>query len=98
MMKVEFVRFGLNNPTIVKFHVSDDECITLEVKGHSVEMTCEKIEKMLCMLGRLTAQYVTSAENYRRIHQRTMSGVKSVYELFRKNGICITIDETIQND
>lgn len=97
-MKVEFVRFGLNNPTIVKFHVSDDECITLEVKGHSVEMVCEKIEKMLRMLGRLTARYVTSFENYRSINQRTMSGIKSVYELFRENGIYIMAEETVQND
>lgn len=97
-MKVEFVRFGLYNPTIVKFHVSDDECITLEVKGYSVEMTCEKIEKILQMLGRLTARYVTSAENYRSINQRAMPGVKNVYELFRENGICIMAEKTIQND
>ena len=97
-MKVEFVRFGLNNPTIVKFHVSDDECITLEVKGYSVEMVCEKIEKMLRMLGRLTARYVTSFENYRQINQRAMPGIKSVYELFWENGICITAGETEQND
>lgn len=96
-MKVEFVRFGLNNPTIVKFHVSDDECITLEVKGHSVEMICEKIEKMLRMLGRLKARYVTSFENYRRINQRTMLGIKSVNELFRENGVYIMAEETIQN-
>lgn len=97
-MKVEFVRFGLNNPTIVKFHVSDDECITLEVKGHSVEMVCEKIERMLRMLGRLTARYVTSFDNYRRINQRAMPGIKSVYELFRENGIYIMAEETVQND
>lgn len=97
-MKVEFVRFGLNNPTIVKFHVSDDECITLELKGHSVEMICEKIEKILYMLRRLQVRYVTSFENYRRINQRTMSGIKSVYELFRENGIYIMAEETTQND
>lgn len=92
-MKVEFVRFGLHNPTIVKFHVSEDECITLEVKGHSVEMVCEKIEKMLQMLGRLTARYVTSTENYRSINQRMMLGVKNVHELFRENGIYIIAEE-----
>lgn len=97
-MKVEFVRFGLNNPTIVKFHVSDDECITLEVKGHSIEMVCYKIERMLRMLGRLTAKYVTSFENYRRINQRAMGSVKSVYELFKENGIYIMAEETAQND
>ncbi len=97
-MKVEFVRFGLNNPTIVKFHVSDDECITLEVKGNSIEMVCDKIERMLRMLGRLKAKYVTSFENYRRINQRTMPGIKSVYELFRENGIHIMAEETVQND
>ena len=97
-MKVEFVRFGLHNPTIVKFHVSEDECITLEVKGHSVEMVCEKIKKMLQMLGRLTARYVTSTENYRSINQRTMPGVKNVYELFGENGINIRVEETVYND
>lgn len=96
-MKVEFVRFGLNNPTVVKFHVSDDECITLEVKGHSVEMICEKIERMSRMLGRLTARYVTSFDNYRRINQ-SMSGVKNVHELFRENGVYIMAEETVQND
>jgi hypothetical protein len=97
-MKVEFVRFGLNNPTIVKFYVSDDECITLEVKGHSIEMVCDKIERMLRMLGRLKARYVTSFENYRRINQRTMPGIKNVHELFRENGIYIMAEETVQND
>ena len=97
-MKVEFVRFGLNNPTIVKFHVSDDECITLEVKGHSVEMVCEKVERMLRMLGRLTARYVTSFENYRRINQKAMAGVKNVHELFYENGIYIMAEATDQND
>ena len=97
-MKVEFVRFGLNNPTIVKFQVSDDECITLEVKGHSVEMVCEKIERMLRILGRLKARYVTSFENYRRINQRAMGGIKNVHELFRENGIYIMAEETVQND
>jgi len=94
-MKVEFVRFGLHNPTIVKFHVSEDECITLEVKGHSIEMVCEKIEKMLRMLGRLTVRYVTSTENYKSINQRTMPGVKNVYELFRENGIYIMVEDII---
>lgn len=97
-MKVEFVRFGLNNPTIVKFRVSDDECITLEVKGHSVEMVCDKIEKMLRMLGRLTTRYVTSFENYRRINQCSMPGIKSVHELFRENGIYIMAAATEQDD
>jgi hypothetical protein len=97
-MKVEFVRFGLNNPTIVKFHVSDDECITLEVKGHSVEMVCEKIEKMLRMLGRLKARYVTSFENYRRINQRAIPSVQSVNECFRENGIYIMAEGTVQSD
>ena len=97
-MKVEFVRFGLNNPTIVKFHVSDDECITLEVTGHSVEMVCDKIERMLCMLGRLKAKYVTSFENYRRINQRAMSSIRSVHEVFRENGIYIMAEETEQNN
>ena len=97
-MKVEFVRFGLNNPTVVKFHVSDDECITLEVTGHSVEMVCDKIDRMLQMLGRLTARYVTSFENYRRINQRAMGSIKSVHELFRENGIYIMAGVTEQND
>lgn len=97
-MKVEFVRFGLNNPTIVKFYVSDDECITLEVKGHSVEMVCDKIERMLRMLGKRKAKYVTSFENYRRINQRAMGSIKSVHELFRENGVYIMAEETVQND
>ena len=88
-MKVEFVRFGLNNPTVVKFYVSDDECITLEVTGHSVEMVCDKIYRMLSMLGRLKVKYVTSFENYRKINQRTMPSIKNVHELFRENGIYI---------
>ncbi len=96
-MKVEFVRFGLNNPTIVKFHVSDDECITLEVKGHSIEMVCEKIEKMLRMLGRSKVKYVTSFDNYRKINQ-SLHGIKNVHERFRENSIYIMAEETIQND
>ena len=97
-MKVEFVRFGLNNPTIVKFHVSDDECITLEVKGHSVEMVCEKIDRMLRMLGRLTARYVTSFDEYRKINQKAIGSIKNVHELFRENGIYIMAAATEQND
>ena len=97
-MKVEFVRFGLNNPTIVKFYVSDDECITLDVKGHSVEMVCEKVDRMLLMLGKRKVKYVTSFENYRRINQRAMGSIKSVHELFRENGVYIMAEETVQND
>lgn len=97
-MKVEFVRFGLNNPTIVKFYVSDDECITLDVKGHSVEMICEKVDRMLRMLGRLTARYVTSFDEYRKINQRAIGSIKNVHELFRENGIYIMAATTEQND
>ena len=93
-MKVEFLDFGLYNPTIVIFHISEDEEITLTIKNSSVEKISEEIHNVLYMLGCMNADFVTSSEKLKLITRQDESFMKNVWTLFYENDIYIREDST----
>lgn len=93
-MKVEFVDFGLINPTIIRFYISKDEEITLTVKESSVEMISDRIHDILCMLRCNKACFVTASDKFKLITSREESFMKNVWTLFYENDIYIREDNT----
>ena len=93
-MKIEFIDFGLSNPTIVRFYINEDEEITLTIKENSVETISDRIHDILRMLKCGKAQFVTSSNKFKLITRQDESFMKSVWSLFYENDIIIVEDDT----
>lgn len=88
-IEIDFREFGLNNPTIVQIR-KGDEFIRYEMVGMSVGQLSKKVKDLVEFLGIKNPKYTTSPYNYNSITRKTLcSPTKSVWELFRENGITI---------
>ena len=87
---IDFREFGLNNPTIIQFCPSANEFIRYEIKCASVEQICEKIKSLEKLFCCSKVKYTTSPCNLHEIKKCSLANVmKSVWELFKENGITI---------
>lgn len=87
---IDFREFGLNNPTIIQFCPSKNEFVRYEIKCASIEQICIKIKSLEKLFNCKNVKYVTSSCNLREIKECSLANVtKSVWELFKENGIKI---------
>ena len=87
---IDFREFGLNNPTIIQFCPSKNEFVAYEIKCASIEQICIKIKSLEKLFNCKKVKYVTSSYNLRAIKEYSLANVtKSVWELFKDNGIKI---------
>ena len=93
---IDFREFGLNNPTVIQFSPSKDEFIRYEIRGASVEQICEKIKMLEKLFDCKKLKYITSTCNLKAIKEYPLANItKSVWELFKENGI--TINECVKD-
>ena len=85
---IEFRAFGLTTPTIIQFRLTENEFVRYEITNASVEQICEKVKKIEKFFGCNKVKYVTAPYVLNNIKTPSLANVvKSVWELFRENGI-----------